>query len=156
MFNSCLRLLEQDLGVSVGPLLVVLEGQKIRQALGAQTENPQNIVVLAFAAGAALGATMSAFPEAKVIVPDAQEWKGSVPKKIHQARILKAQGWEGQKRSDYMTVVGDPKDLIGRDVIGAEIIKSSDWKHVLDGVGLAHWGQRQLDLAHNLTEIERG
>lgn len=143
MFNSCLRLLEQDLGVSVGPLLVVLEGQKIRPGLGVSS-------------GAALGATMSAFPEAKVIVPDAQEWKGSVPKKIHQARILKAQGWEGQKRSDYMTVVGDPKDLIGRDVIGAEIIKSSDWKHVLDGVGLAHWGQRQLDLAHNLTEIERG
>lgn len=48
-----------------------------------QTKNPRSIMLLATVAGAAL-----ALPASKRYFPAPQEWKGSVPKQIHQARTL--------------------------------------------------------------------
>jgi len=111
--------------------LVVVEGQVIY--LG-KTKNPMSILHLAQVAG---GALRSGFARSKLL-PEPREWKGSVPKQIHQARVLTELGWAFERRGTVKDGYCVPTSA--PNVFGAGALRPSDWKHVTDAIGLALWG----------------
>lgn len=113
--------------------LVVVEGQEIVYTARSGA-NPRDIMLLATVAGAMLAHGSLIAP--KVKFPPPQMWKKGVPKPIHQARILDRIGWANVKQTKTHTY---PLSLPYK-VEGAENLKSEDWKHVVDAIGLALWG----------------
>lgn len=114
---------------------VVVEGQEIYRGV---TGNPMDMLRIAQVAGAAV----SAWEASVTFLPQPKEWKGSVPKHIHQKRTAAKAGWTRTKmmggKSPYVVPQG-----IG-NVAGARDLRDSDWKHVMDAVGLAYWGAERL------------
>lgn len=92
-----------------------------------QKARPQDIARLTLISGAALGAILAD----RYLAPLPVQWKGSVPKKIHHARIARHLGWELRD--------GVPADPAVRALCERE----TDWKHALDAIGLALWAQGQ-------------
>lgn len=117
---------------------VTVEAQKVYRG---KTKNPQDIVVLAAAAGVVLHAACNRWPGASSYFPLPQDWKGGTPKRIHQARILKRLGVpctsKGTKNTGYCV----PHWPEGKEPMGADKLNMSDWKHVVDAIGIAMWGQ---------------
>ena len=92
---------------------------------------PQDIARLSVVAGAAGGAIKC---RDLWLLPPVQ-WKGSVPKQIHQARIAKKLRWSVDPIGDLKTGYCAPRD----PEILALLPKHSDWKHAFDAIGLALW-----------------
>mgnify|MGYP000125496789 CR=1 FL=1 len=106
----------------------------------------QDIVELARTAGAIAGsfATMGMGP-IDYVTP--AEWKGQVPKDISQARTCSRLGWGYQRKGGkkgYCIPSG-----VTHFPAGVESLKGSDWKHVLDAIGIALWG------ADTIVSIEK-
>ena len=120
-------------------VLVIVEGMRIRRANSdAATKNPQSLVDVSFCGGMAAGAALSVWPNAIVVVVEPQTWKGGVPKEIHHARLLDSLGWDHEVMSGYARPTGEvPAAKLSK-------INKADWKHVMDGIGLALWGQSEL------------
>lgn len=108
--------------------VLCVEGQELYRGNDAATKNPRSIMFLASVAGAALGA----IPAHAKMFPSPQEWKGSIPKEIKQARILLEAGWAVGKASGYCFPQHLPFGL-----------NKGDWKHVTDALGLAQWARSQ-------------
>jgi hypothetical protein len=102
----------------------VVEGQR---KYPKDNVRPQDLVHLAQVAGIAAALCVDhlhPLPFGSTMMPEPRLWKGSVPKPIHQARILKQ--------------VGLTDDL--RGVRGAESLTKTQKGHVIDAIGLALWG----------------
>lgn len=114
--------------------LVLVEGQSMR---GNKTPNPQNIIDLAQTAGAAIGHfSLLGIPAA---VAPVDQWKGQLPKHVHQARDCADLGW------DYLMAGGKDPYVVPVDLPPVlQTKKSSDWKHLMDSVGIGLWGLRKL------------
>ena len=112
----------------------IVEGQ---QQYRGRTKSPQDITYLAQVAGACL-AGVNAVTE-HVILVNPPQWKGQVPKQIHQARTYAKMGWGAEARGGLRTGYSIPR-LAGVTPRG---IQSTDWKHLGDAVGLALWGLEQ-------------
>jgi hypothetical protein len=111
---------------------LTVEGQEIYQFGAGKTKNPKSIMFLATVAGMCLNRFM--VPD--TYFPTPQEWKGNVPKQIHQARILGRMGLEYQTK-------GAQNDGWCLPSVKIEGIKDSDWKHAVDAIGLAQWGREK-------------
>lgn len=82
------------------------------------------------------GASTAVFNPDEVRLPLASEWKGQVPKRIHQARILRREGLEftvhGKQSNLFKVEWGyawpSPPSAMGKQ------------SHALDALGLARWG----------------
>ena len=111
---------------------VVIEGQHYNAQRDA---DPNDLIHLAQVAGAAGGVATQW--EILPLVPRPQEWKGSVPKPIHQARILARLGLDYKKVKTHAYPI-DKLQMTG--ISGAHGMRSKDWKHVVDAMGLALWG----------------
>lgn len=115
-----------------------VEGQQIAYThkTGA---NPQCLVDLAVQAGVLAG-LFGTLDVPVIYIPTPQEWKGSVPKKIHQCRILKRLDWEYvmMGKSKPYPVPVDPEQH-GDIIKGPDKINKSDWEDVTDSVALALW-----------------
>ena len=120
-------------GISSG--VFVVEGQEIYRNSHAP---PSNILSLATVAGFWAGSMLAAsgVDDWSLLIPRPAEWKGQVPKAIHQARIAASLGWPYEKRAGY--VAPDVPKSAGLVVVGG--FNGSDWKHAMDAVGLAVWG----------------
>lgn len=92
---------------------------------------PKDILRLAQVAGAILGVLGETFLDVRLVSP--QVWKGQVPKEIHQARVCRKLGWAFDTHPDYVVPARAHWD-------GFSVSKASDWKHLMDAVGLALWG----------------
>lgn len=107
--------------------------------------NPRSIIPLAQVAGACVAELIPVRKEgaASVTVVSPQAWKGSVPKHIHQARTCKRMGWEfqtaGTGKNQYCVPIPASMNLGCQDVYYGNITRESDWKHLLDAIGLALW-----------------
>ena len=99
------------------PDIVVIEGQEI---YAGKTKNPESILRLAQVAGAAVGISQTIEHR---YLPRPKEWKGSVPKNIHQERI-RAQ-------------------IANLDPVTCWRPKSAH-SHLWDAVGLAIWGINRI------------
>ena len=112
----------------------IVEGQEIYRG---KTGNPADILRIAQVAGGAL-ASAQALP-GDTLLPTPNEWKGSVPKEIHQGRTCTKLGWRFEKRAGYVVPI-EPDGFVN---CGTAAMRDSDWKHVLDAIGLAIWGIEQ-------------
>ncbi|KKM06417.1 hypothetical protein LCGC14_1744230 [marine sediment metagenome] len=107
----------EDIFANFGPDLVVIEWQAIRPS----DPRPNDILELCSVAGVALG--LCARKGILVERPLPVAWKGSVPKKIHQPKILTAAG-------------------LSVDSVPFEGIPRGKLNHVIDALGLAIWGSQ--------------
>lgn len=105
--------------------MAAIEGQTYRRY--DKRSYPQDLIHLAASAGV-LAALAYGAGAGHIIMPEPTEWKGDVPKHIHQGRICQVLGWE-------FDLAG------GKDPYCVPRIESdhskSHWKHLLDGYGLA-------------------
>lgn len=124
-----------------------VEAQEIYQGAGqdADTKNPRSILWLGHVAGA-----LFFFLNMEAIegyFPSPQEWKGTVPKQIHQARILTS------LRIPYEKVGKDPRTGYCRPTdfsrFQGEVKSKTHWKHLIDALGLALWAKDQYHLQVN-------
>lgn len=106
----------------------IIEGQQIYSGSG--LARPDSMLLLAQVAGAA-AAALSPFC-AQIELPRPRKWKGSIPKPIHQARVLGRLGWTYKKGQGYTIPTNPPAHLTK--------LKPEEWKHVVDAIGLARWG----------------
>ena len=121
---------------------VVVEGQEIAYT-SKSGANPRDIMLLATVAGGFL-AKAWADDARHVLFPPPNEWKGSVPKHTHQARIYDKLYWEFKKTGTSKTSYAYPTKG-HEDVHGASTLNKGDWKHVGDAIGLAMWGALQME-----------
>lgn len=109
------------------PTAVTIEWQKLRPK---GEKNPNSIVDLcgiagmAYAAGTLLGADM-------MFAPIPSEWKGTVPKSVHQKRIVSRL----HLTMDLTYIEGYGNGCVP----GSEKIPASMKTHVIDALGLACW-----------------
>lgn len=132
--------------------VVVVEGQEIYRG---KTQNPQDIVYLAAVAGALMQAAALRWPSAMVDYPSPKQWKGSVPKRIHQARVLTKLGIEydavGTKTAGYCV----PRAWPNAKPIGADKLNKSNWKHVVDAIGLSVFGHTIKEQRSRFARLTR-
>lgn len=108
---------------------VVVEGQQIYSYTKARHDS---ILMLAQVAGAA--AAVACMRARELWIPTPKQWKGDVPKGIHQARTLTKLGVR------YTKTTGKEPYCIPDRIPGINVPKKSDWKHAVDAIGLAVWG----------------
>ena len=108
------------------PYSLVIEGQEIYRGSNSKV-NPNGLLMIAQIAGAAAGLLREGASGLRI--PRPREWKQSIPKPVHQARILSKLGWGYKKTQGYSYPLSSPFDF-----------KSSEWKHLVDAIGLAVWG----------------
>ena len=106
---------------------VAVEGQHI----SFRTPNPTDILHLAHITGAAIG-VVNEMIAARLYIPAPKDWKGQVPKIVHQRKLLEELGWPhqsyGDQKSGYTIPTNPP---VGK------MLKQTHWKHVVDAIGLA-------------------
>lgn len=126
-----------------------VEGQEMY--LG-KTKNPRSIMFLAAAAGAALHELASQYPEAFARFPTPGDWKGQVPKQVHQMRAFNKLGimalTRGTTKSGYCV-----PDMTGQNVSIGGTLNIGDWKHVGDAVGIALWVREQYIQSERKKEL---
>lgn len=119
------------------PEAIIVEGQK---AYIAGKAKPDHIIRLAQACGVILGGAARAFPNATLVFPDPQQWKGSVPKMIHQKRTLSLYGWEPQATSRSVFPVAIPNELV--QMVEIPVMA---WSHIIDAMGLVYWAAARAE-----------
>lgn len=129
------------------PEITIVEGQQLYDAPGKRHRRPQDIVHLANAAGAVVGAAHISYPSTKIHLPKPNAWKGSIAKGVKQGRILKCAGIEDFKCSEAsalpMTIPAWGKH-----------IRKSQWTHVIDAIGLAQWGLKAPRVQRSLRRAD--
>jgi len=76
--------------------------------------------------------------ETKLVLP--RQWKGTVPKDVHQARICTAMGWHFEKTGKSIVPLNAGYVCTRITTKGVEKnhrMLKGEWKHVLDSIGLA-------------------
>lgn len=134
--------LTNDIQMRADHMVFAVEGQDITYTVR-KGANPKDLLRIAQVAGGVYGALVRGLDrppyDTKGYMPLPREWKGSIPKHIHQARICKRMGWEyslAGGKEPYCVPRGDlPRSLTG--------ISDGKWKHLLDAVGLALWAMDQ-------------
>jgi hypothetical protein len=108
-------------------LVLAVEGQQIYPGKG--RARPNDLLKLAHITGSIISAAIPGLIPEKLWIPSPREWKGNVPKPVHQARTCEALGWGYKKTQGYAYPTGTP----GLGMAPAQ------WKQALDGIGLALW-----------------
>jgi hypothetical protein len=83
--------------------------------------NPNSIILVQAVAGIAISAAVR-YGADKILTPIPSKWKGTVPKPIHQKRLLAKEGID----IEDPVFKGIPKSMRN---------------HVVDGIGLARWAE---------------
>lgn len=126
----------ETLDIGYLPTAVAVEWMKLRP----REKRPNDIVNLNGIAGMCVAASALLYPE-YLFTPIPQEWKGTVPKKIHQARIL--------SRLHLMPDLTYQKGYGTGSVPGSADIPKSMRTHVIDALGLAVWALDPLGPVHS-------
>lgn len=119
--HEALREIEIDLAPPGRPpeLKVAIEWQKIRA--GENAGKAQNIADLLGISYACLAVVKFVFPYSQILLPLPAEWKGTIPKGVHQKRLRKKLGLDG----------ANAELLAG--------MTNTNASHAIDGLGLALW-----------------
>ena len=116
--------------------LAAVESQQIYGRM--QAEDPNDLLKIAKVAGAFLGPLMAAGIPAFFALPS--DWKDSVKKHIHQARILDREGVPHKQMGGgrpYTVPTEIPKGW------SCAVPMWSDWKHAVDALGLARHAENE-------------
>jgi len=98
---------------------------------------PQDLIHLGQMAGGSVYMLRALLFGVRIELPKPSAWKGTVPKDIHQKRILSMVGIPYEPGSKPTKILRLPE---GR---GFEGIKRSNLSHVIDSIGLASWACSQ-------------
>ena len=119
---------------------ILVEDQTVAYT-AAKGINPGKILGLSQVAGALVS---EGCYETHTALVQPSTWKGSVPKQIHQNRILSKFGVVaepvGSAQNSGYSRPKDPNEKWG-DVVGVDSLSKSDWKHVVDAIGIAVYGR---------------
>lgn len=115
---------------------VAIEAQTLRRLGPKQHKRPEDIVILGNVAGAALGMLSLTVPIHLIDFTTPEEWKGSIPKNVMQARLYTDLGWGYE-------MVGDAYARPLRPTTSFGNISAGQWKHVGDALLLARWASQQ-------------
>ena len=138
--SAAIKMCREVEGMLFDETRVVVEGQSVRYT-SKKGANPQDIVHLAMVAGACIQRAEQDGAQ-EILCPLPSEWKGTVPKHIHQARILSELGWPYETIGRSTKAYARPASGF-EGVFGAETLNKGDWKHVVDAIGLAMWGAKK-------------
>lgn len=120
--------------------LTVVESQEVYFAKS--KANPNNLIFLAQVAG-----ICAAFcPTEEIWMPRPVNWKGQIPKPIHHDRILRSVGLSPIKQQNFC-FPGPPLDF---ELIN--VGNQTDWKHIVDAIGLACWGITRASRLRQISE----
>lgn len=125
-------------------IVAAVEGQEIVRGAGEDndTKNPRDLINLAAVAGSLMGMLCWTHPMDPIIYyPKPHEWKGSVPKEIHQARTCASLGWKYEKYATHCVPQLTSRQL--DPIVDSRLVNKGDWKHVLDAIGLALWAREK-------------
>lgn len=132
-------------------LACAVEGQEIYRGMS-KTRSPEDILKLGPISGAAISCLHLLWPATEIYMPQPKQWKGQVPKRAHQARILQACGME------YATAGGANGYCFPtkghENVVGAADINQGDWKHVVDAIGLAMYARQRHSLGLHKSTLK--
>ena len=122
---------------------IAVEGQAVEYS-AKKGVNPQDIVNLAGVAGGMIS-VMSALAMGCEVVryPKPSEWKGSVPKHIHQMRTVNKIGIEYVKKGGQTPYPVPTKEALKDVTMGPDKINGGDWKDITDSLGLALWAKEE-------------
>lgn len=115
--------------------------------------NPRDIVLLAHVGGSALTAVSATPMTGALFFPSPAEWKGQIPKQIHQARVCRDLGWHAETRgSGKGGYIRPSASAYPNEHPMMERFEKENgvtgWKHMLDAIALARWcRQQQIDNA---------
>lgn len=115
----------------VPPDIVCVEGQSLNHT---RHKRPDDIIKLAQVAGMVAMRCRMQFPSARILFPSPQEWTGSVPKGVRQARMYTKLDW------GYDMCAGG-KYAVPRNAPFS--LTKTQWKHAGDALGLAQWAIEQ-------------
>jgi len=119
---------------------VAVESQDVGYTGRTNNARRQDLIYLAQVVGGVVVELSQSDPCPAMYMPKPQEWKGSVPKKIHQCRVLSKLGIETMfmgRHSAYPVPVDYTKYVLHGHVT------NSDWLDITDSVGLAVWAREQ-------------
>jgi hypothetical protein len=105
-------------------------------------KNVLSLILLSRAAGISLSIFTELLKPTHTIFVDADDWKGSVPKRIHQQRIVARSGLPAVQKG-YKFKVEWPKPFEW-----ARDLTATNQSHAIDALGIARWAlerQAQLD-----------
>lgn len=122
--------------------LIAIEGQEISYTVKIG-RNPRSMLSLTHCSGAMHGICSMGFPEADIRIPKPAEWKGQVPKEIHQARVLRCLGIEYAKKGGK-----SPYCVPSLPASFEHNLNPGEWKHGMDSWGLAVWAMEQYKKDH--------
>ena len=111
--------------------LCVIEG--VQKYYGTSPAKVEDLIRGAYISGAAAAYCWQQNPECFCIV-NPNEWKGSIPKNIHQERLYNFLGWKPKRIKSHSYPKEPPEEFK---------FSSEEWKHIGDGIGLAWWGLRR-------------
>lgn len=88
-------------------------------------------------------------PMCEVMMPKPAQWKGTVPKGIHQKRtISKLDGWDFEDRGAKDAPLPLPPD--GLSISG---IQEHHWKEIVDAIGLAIWALERAEVTDAVAAL---
>jgi len=121
---------------------IVIEGQEYYLTDQERKSKPEDLIKVAFMAGAAAGICTNAFgsEDLPIKCPLPKEWKGNVPKHIKQERILKELNIPVLKHVGRGGKFPVPKPTM----MVRNNVTDSCWYDILDAAGLALWGLEEL------------
>ena len=115
---------------------LVVEGQDSVYTGKTNTGLTRDLIYLALVAGA----SMAMANQDTVYHPTPHQWKGSVPKHIHQCRTLNKAGIKYEMRGGKKPEAQYPVPLQFERFCLQGNVNAGDWQDVNDAVGLALWG----------------
>ena len=98
---------------------------------------PQDLIHLGQMAGGSVYMLRALMFSARIELPKPAAWKGTVPKDVHQKRILSMVRIPYEQGSKPTKILRLPEGL------GFEGMKRSHFSHVIDAIGLASWACSQ-------------
>lgn len=140
-----MEILENIIGLAMSPYddidLCVVEGQQ--KYFGTSAARTKDLIDLAHVSGAAAAYCISFNPE-RISMPVPATWKGSIPKPIHQERILKRLKWSPKRTATYAYPTTPPAAYLD--------FTKTHWKHLVDAIGLAIWGYETFSIQEMLED----
>lgn len=119
--------------------LLVVEGQEVAYTGKTNKANPRDLMNLSLVAGA-----VTAIADTDLVLcPSPHEWKGSVPKHVHQCRVLTKAGIKYAMRGGKKIESQYPVPLQPERFQLSKSINLGDWKDINDAIGLGLWGIQQ-------------
>lgn len=123
-----------------GGACVSIESQEVALRGSRRSVRPADLIKIATVSGAFAAHAFHSLKTPHMRIPTPTEWTGGVPKAVGQARLMT------QERVAYTKAGGQAPYCVPTQIpdnwhLGN--VAKSDWKHIIDAMRLARWGQEQ-------------